>query len=251
MSAVFTRSGYADFVEGARAAGYDFVSFPEAVAASAPRVCLLRHDVDADLGAAAELAQVERAADARATYFCMVRSPLYNVFGRAETKLIDEILGLGHWLGLHYDVAVEPRAGRTHEESITAEANMLAEMFGAPVEAVSFHQPAANPSVREVETGKLVSAYDFHGFHYVTDANKADDFMHVVDGLRAGLHPRIQILIHPLWWVTEDPRASTEDLWDRAILSNLERSQEQLAAMERAFGGRRRFAITRDDEASL
>jgi hypothetical protein len=49
--------------------------------------------------------------------------------------------------------------------------------------------------------------------------------------------------VHPIWWATDDPDATTEQLWTEAILRNLERSQEQLLASEGAFGGPRRFSI--------
>lgn len=211
----------------------------------APRVCLLRHDVDADLGAAVELARIEERAGVQATYFCMLRSPLYNVFARGNVELVREIVSLGHAIGLHYDVGFEPPPGRTHDETIASEANALRELLGMEIGSVSFHQPASNTCSREIATPGLTSAFDLPGFEYFSDANKADGFEKLLGVISDGTQPRLQVLVHPIWWANDEPSASTEDLWDRAILANIERSQRQLVATERAYGSARRLDLTR------
>jgi hypothetical protein len=228
VSTPFTRSGYADLLAQALDAGYEFGFYDDVP--DAPRVCLLRHDVDADLGAAAELARIEHDAGVRATYFCMLRSPLYNLFARANVELVQEIVGFEHAIGLHYDVGVVPNAARTHDEQVVVEARALSDLLGLPIRVVSFHQPSANPRAAEIQTPGLVSAYDFDGFEYVSDTNKAEEFADLE------LPPRVQLLVHPLWWATDDPGASTEELWDAAILANVRRAQGQLVATERAYG---------------
>jgi hypothetical protein len=201
--------------------------------------------VDADLGAAVELARIEQRVGVQATYFCMLRSPLYNVFGRGNVELVREIRSLGHAIGLHYDVGFDPPAGRTHEETIAAEAAALRDLLGTPVGAVSFHQPSANAGAAAIATPGLTSAFDLPGFEYFSDANKADGFEKLRRVISDGTSPRLQLLIHPIWWANDEPSASTEDLWDRALLANMERSQRQLVATERAYGSARRLDLTR------
>ena len=237
----YTRDGFRALLATALAAGYAFVSF-DAADASAERVCLLRHDVDADLGAALELAEIEAEARVRATYFLMLRSPLYNLFGRANHRIAETIVGLGHWLGLHYDPAF-PSGARDASEAVALEARILSDEFGVPVRAVSFHQPASAEGVAEVRPPGLVSAFDLPGFRYVSDANKVVACGELFRLFRERRHDRIQLLVHPLWWATDDGGLAAERLWERAILANLERTQEQLTATERAYGAARAFRI--------
>ena len=109
LTAPFTRAGFEALLEGALEAGYTFAPFDQVP--DVAQVCLLRHDVDADLGAAVELARIEQRVGVQATYFCMLRSPLYNVFGRRNVELVHELVSLGHEIGLHYDVGFDPPVG--------------------------------------------------------------------------------------------------------------------------------------------
>lgn len=243
MGASYTRAAFAALLEELLESRYEFALFDHVP--DVPRVCLLRHDVDADLGAAVELGRIENRLGVRATYFCMLRSALYNVFGRGNVELVEELVSLGHAVGLHYDVGFDPPAGRTHEEAIAAEAAALRDLLVTPVRAVSFHQPASNPRTAEITTPGLVSAYDLAGFEYFADANMDVEFERLRDVIKDGTSPRIQVLVHPIWWANDEPSASTEDLWDRAILANVERSQRQLVSTERAYGPARSFELTR------
>lgn len=51
----------------------------------------------------------------------------------------------------------------------------------------------------------------------------------------------IQLLIHPMWWVYEDP--NTEAVWNEVFKSNFEQTQAQLLLTERAFGPKRKLEI--------
>jgi hypothetical protein len=225
----FTRAGYRALLETALASGYQFCPFDDPDSIAADRACFLRHDVDADPGAALELARLEHGLGVEATYFFMLRSPLYNLFGRENDGIVREILSLGHRLGLHQDVAFRPD-GRTPQEWMELERELLERTFGVSVAAVSIHQPAG-----PVELHGVVNTYDLPGFEYVSDSNMAAREPSLWQLLRETRPPRLQLLIHPMWWIGDDP-ASTEMLWERAILANWERAQRQLLATERAYG---------------
>jgi hypothetical protein len=248
LDASFTRTGYRAMLESALRSGYVFAAFDDPAAQSARRVCLLRHDVDADLGAALEIARIEAEVGVRSTFFIMLRSPLYNALGRANQQLAREILDLGHWLGLHYDLAFAPGAQRTAEAWIALEAETLGAMYGAPVRAVSFHQPMlAEKAPGELAPLNLVSAFDYPGFTYVSDANKALKMGAFVDLFESAAVAHLHLCIHPIWWATDDPSAEPMDLWDAAIAANLLRSQEQVISTERAFGPTRTITLGRAD----
>lgn len=243
---LYTRAAYRAVLGQLAASGRRCVAYGEEALAAAGPCVLLRHDVDADPGAALALAQAEAAAGARATYFVMLRSPVYNAFSRDAAAALAGIAALGHWIGLHYDAAVEPQAGRTHAEQAELEAQALAALLGVPVAALSFHQPAlgtADPAT--IRPAGLASAWDPEGFAYLSDANKRFAAETLAAALADPERPRLQLLIHPEWWVGDDPARSTSELWDDALGRCFDRMQEQLLATERGFGPPRSFLVRR------
>ena len=244
---LFTPGGLASLLQEARAAGYAFLGFDESADdASAERICLLRHDVDADPEAAALVARVEAELGIRATYFFMLRSPLYNVLGRENSRLVREVLALGHDLGLHFDVCFDDGSGRTLEESVELERRVLSDAFETPVRALSFHQVALRREPPSLEFAGLVNANDpgqLPGFEYISDSNKSARVALLGEAFREARYPRLQLLLHPLWWISDDASASAESLWDQAIERNWNRSQRQLLEAENAYGAERVFRI--------
>jgi hypothetical protein len=220
---------------------YSFVTFEEAPAAKAARVCALRHDVDSDPGAALTLAEVEADEGVRATYFVMLRSPVYNLFLRANQQLVEEIVALGHAIGLHYDPGFEPRRGRSHTEQITTERRALEELLGLPVSSVAFHQPSLVPGASEIEVEHAVKANGLAGFHFLADPNQSRQVFDAFEVFRTGEPSKLQLLIHPMWWVGGHDLTPPE-LWERSIEAEWERSQEQLL-IERAYGPPRRLTL--------
>jgi peptidoglycan/xylan/chitin deacetylase (PgdA/CDA1 family) len=205
----------------------------------------MRHDVDVDLGAAVAMAETERELGVAATYFVMLRSPVYNVLSRANHRLVQRIVELGHAIGLHYDQGFEPD-DRPLAELVAHEVDVLEQAFRIEIRAVSFHQPGPAVLDNEVDVSPLVNTYDrddMRGFTYISDSNMLwrGDPAHAI--FEQALHPRLHLLIHPLWWAAELPGESTAGAFDRALLANWRRAQEQMLATERAYGPARRFEI--------
>jgi len=237
----FSLDGFRRLLQAGLDNVYAFVAFEDHESCDGDRVSLLRHDVDSDPGAALAMARVEAELGVVATYFFMLRSPLYNVFGRANHELVEAVLDLGHRLGLHYDPGFEPRAGRTHTGEISVELDVLERMFGVRPGAVSFHQASQVPGGMEIEVHGAVKANMLPGYHFVADPNRSNWVLEAFEFFRIGEHPKLQLLAHPMWWA--DPLRAPEELWERAVLSNWERSQEQLLAHEGAYGPRRAFRV--------
>lgn len=241
MQPTFSPATFRLLLRAAREGGYSFVTFDEAAATRAERVCVLRHDVDSDPAAALEIAEIEAREGVRATYFVMLRSPVYNLFLRANQLLVEEIAALGHAIGLHYDPAFPPRRGRTHTEQITAERRVLEELLGVPIPAVAFHQPSLVPGAFEIEVEHAVKANGLDGFHFLADPNQSPRVFDAFDVFRKGEPAKLQLLVHPMWWV--DAEASPPELWDRAIAADWDRAQAQLL-IERAYGPPRTLTLT-------
>jgi hypothetical protein len=243
----FTRADYRRLLETALRSGYEFRSFDDRQPEHADaRLCLLRHDIDVDMGAAVEMAELEAEVGIRSTYFLMLRSPTYNLLSRANHRLGRRLVELGHWLGLHYDEGFTPDPLVPLTEAVRRESRVLEENFGATVRAVSFHQPAEAVLRGEVRLEGMINTYDREGlgdFEYVSDSNMTWRSATAHQCFEEAIHPRLHLLIHPLWWVSERPGMSTGEAFDRALLANWTRAQKQMLETERAYGPERRFVI--------
>ena len=78
---------------------YKFTSFKNATSND----IILRHDVDASLYAALKMAKIENGIGISSTFFILFSSEFYNPISVGGSKIIREILALGHKLGLHYN----------------------------------------------------------------------------------------------------------------------------------------------------
>ncbi len=251
---VFSLPFYATMLRSALDAGFHFCSFSQQTlhGNAEDYTCLLRHDVDADMHAAFIMAQEEHRIGIRTTYFVMLRSPLYNIMSRSSVRLLQRILELGHWLGLHYDQGFLPDSHLSVTEWIQYEAETLEKMFHTDVTAISFHQPGATVLQGKVDTGKRINTYSpehMSGIHYISDSNRIFNGALPQEIFTRRLFKKVQLLIHPLWWVYEN-EPTTESAWESALLTNFSQMQEQLLATERAYGPRREFRIVRTIDTS-
>jgi hypothetical protein len=234
----FSPSGYREFLATLLARQYSFGPFQEEFFNRPALACVLRHDVDADPEAALRLARIESSLGISATYFVMLRSPVYNLFSRANHLLIEEIMRLGHRLGLHFDQGF--RGSSEVDEQVACEASILKNNFGQTIEVVSFHQPNAAIIAGAIGVKGFVNTYDRNAlrhFRYFSDSNmvwRGEEFAHCVSDGQS-----LQLNFHPLWWVDETPGLTTTDLWNQALIRNIERAQDQLTSTERAYGPRR------------
>jgi hypothetical protein len=240
----FTYKGYRSLLETALGSGYTFVNFAEAQKAQQHRFCILRHDIDADLNAAYEMARIESELNIKSTYFLMLRSPVYNLFSRANHTLTKKIMNLGHHIGIHYDEGFY--ADETDlNELLSSETAVFRNMFGIDIDVVSFHQPGPRIISNEIKVKGLINTYDkenMKGITYISDSNKIwkeDDAWEIFSNSK---HSKLHLLIHPMWWMT-DQDLSTEEIWSRVIARHFKREEKQICETERAYGREREIII--------
>jgi hypothetical protein len=141
----FTHNHYRYILQSALKSGYKFIDFPslKRERQGGQFFCLLRHDCDNDLTAAATIAEIETEMGVHSTYFLMLRSVMYNLMSIPNTTLVRKIIDLGHWIGLHFDEHYYPNATPNQVATyIDRERTWLSEEFGVSVDVVSFHQPS-------------------------------------------------------------------------------------------------------------
>jgi hypothetical protein len=178
MTCAFDLAHYRELLDAAAAGGYRFAFFDRPPEAG---TVILRHDVDLSLDAALNMAVVEEAAGARATYFLMTRSNFYNLDSQQGEETIRELRELGHRVGLH---AVWPHVD-------------MDERFD-PV--LAWHNP--NPAYMREPVEGLVNVMEAPW----ADVYRSDSNQHWRQGcpheeLAAGAFERLQLLTHPEIWV--------------------------------------------------
>lgn len=171
--------------------------------AAPPTYFLIRHDLDYSLSKATELAHRERDWGYRSTYFVLLSCDHYNLLSREGTKAVRELAGLGHEVGLHYDVQVMVDRGTDMNIQLEFELSVLADICGRPVRSIAMHNPSIYGDDPFAGVKFVVNAYrkDIieEGGYYSDSAGAWRD--HAVDALCNGSFPgRVQLLIHPVLW---------------------------------------------------
>lgn len=242
----FNLDSYKHLLNAFLTEGYKFQFFSDLRNANSISI-LLRHDIDNDLSAALRMAQLEAELGINSTYFLMLRSPLYNVFGRENRLRVEKIIDLGHEIGLHYDQGFDEKRGfsidRT-QKALHFEAAILSQELGIKISAVSFHQPGQTVLEAKLTTDPLVNTYDkvtLSDFMYFSDSNRIFPFEKYLSScgrsLRTDTPSKIQLLTHPMWWVYDEE--NTARVWNRVFDANFRTAQQQCMETERAFGHER------------
>ena len=241
----FSLKTYQEVLAYALSLNFQFISFDniQKELSASDRYCVLRHDVDISIELALEMARAEAEMGISATYFVMLRSPIYNLLSRHASIALKEIISLGHEIGLHYDVNHPCVKENEVKDTIIYESKLLENIFQTNVRTFSYHQPSSELIERELIVDGLINTYSqtqMKGWFYISDSNrrrrKYDAFTVFSSGAR-----KIQLLIHPMWWMCAD--SSTEGVWNSAIVSNFETMQHQFLETERAYGAKRKFVV--------
>lgn len=235
----FTQAAYRNMLQTALDSGYQFGFFDELEDKRHIQTCYLRHDIDVDLKAACKVGSIEADLGIASTYFVMLRSPVYNLFSRANHAFVEQLIEQGHRIALHFDENFSHHFSIPLAEQIEKELTILKSMFGVDTRVVSFHQPSERILSQTVALSNIVNTYDkdlFQGIHYVSDSNKIWKNEHPTQLFADKKYPYIQLLIHPMWWVL-DENLPTREVWRRILVDSFYQRQEQIVQTERAYGG--------------
>ena len=169
------------------------------------RHLLLRHDVDLDLGAALEMAQMESQLGLKSTFFILVTCPFYNALVDSNVKIIRQIIKLGHNIGVHVDLQ-----GISNMEEmrtrIEAEALILSNISESTVESFTFHRPGMLKSMEKVSSFQVSGFSNFYEPRlcghsaYVSDSRGGWYHGHPLEASAVIQGKGIQLLTHPIWW---------------------------------------------------
>lgn len=224
MGLGFTHAGYRNLLSRLLAAGYLPAAFEDAEQLLAEGVAfvLLRHDIDFDLAPALAMARIEAEMGLFSTWFVLVRTEHYNLFSAEGSRIVEEILGMGHRLGLHFDCVLYPGATEPELNAACArEASLVEEWFGVDMPAVSIHRPS--PAV--VGSDISLTAPRLHTYmplfsgpiHYRADSRGLWRYGEPLESPAFLAGKPLHLLVHPIWWREAEtaPAQTLNDFIDR------------------------------------
>ncbi|MCM8537812.1 MAG: hypothetical protein NE334_17855 [Lentisphaeraceae bacterium] len=181
------------------------VSYEEALLITHSGNALWRHDIDFSLQRALQLAKIEAKHGITSSYFIQLSSDFYNIFEESSRIIINQIIMLGHSIGIHFDPIVNKVDDISQlEESLLFEKQILEHYFNTNISAFSFHNPT--PKTLEWESHKyagLVNTYASHfrdNWLYISDSNGYWRNQRLANFLEENTGKNIQVLTHPAWW---------------------------------------------------
>lgn len=217
----FTYDTYIDFMSLLKKK-YRIIPFCEVTDTNAPFL-ILRHDVDASLEAALRMAEIEKKLKIRSTYFVLFSHKLYNLLEKDSLNTLKRISGLGHEIGLHYDIETYESYEQDPRESLSNEIQMLERLLDKRIFTVACHNVSIlNKKDPLSHIPNYQNAYDRRFYDlYVSDSCRA----WVVEDLKQLLdinYDRVQLLTHPVLWAEYpcDRRAVYEGLFKSVLEKN-------------------------------
>lgn len=203
----FTIDGYRNLLHAMKNAG--FLIRPISALPDRQENCVyLRHDIDFSLVLTTRIAEIEYAAGISATYFVLLCGP-YNPFQEESVAAIKKIKGLGHEIGLHYDLTNWPKDRQVAQAKLNAEIQTLESLAETKINSIVMHQPSlGGEDYFAIEDGAWINPTYYQksdpDLCYVSDSCRAWRDDSLVKFLHHELpQTRMMLNTHPESWLAE------------------------------------------------
>jgi len=204
MSCGFSYDHYEEILIKIKEKGYVPTFFHEEMEG---KQIIMRHDVDQSLVHAYETAKIEYRQGIKATYYIWLNAPFYNIFEKESIMIINDMIRMGHEIGLHFDeTCYEIESEEMLNDLIEKEASLINAYYGIEIRSVSFHRPSKYVLDNDLKLRKFINTYGkkyFNDFKYVSDSRgiwREGCVCHLIDSMK---YEKLQVLIHPVWWGKE------------------------------------------------
>ncbi len=176
---------------------------PEKSQASSKPLLLLRHDVDFQPEAALALAEIEAKLGVSASYFVGFFM-YYNADWEPNKEIFRRLIGLGHEVGLHYDVSQYASDPEQREAMFRFELQRLSNLIGEPVRCASMHIPSINGNDPFADSAIVLNPSDpafLNEVVYISDSTRAWRDDNIVKLQQGSLDSKwFMINLHPILW---------------------------------------------------
>lgn len=220
----FTYPAYVELLEHLQS-NYELITAKEYDPKCDEPTVVVRHDVDWSLESALHMARLENDLGIQSTYFVLLSCPTYNLFSEYGMDIIDEMLDLGHEIGLHYDIPIyNRRTEYAHVQLLEIEIASLERLIhGQKTSCISCH----NTSILDYDPLRnvwLKNLSDFSQFdNFVHDANRIWIDKHL-QSLIDVTFKRHMLLTHPCLWSDDSEYVADRYEWIHTCISKIEAS---------------------------
>jgi hypothetical protein len=203
----FTHSHYKQLLLEAKKE-YEFIEFNSSEINKDKKTILCRHDVDLSIHEALNLAQIENEINVKATYFLLPHSEFYNLFEKSITEKVNEVISLGHSVGLHFDpIYYNIKTKEELEYWLNFEKEIIQKIFKVQINVFSFHNPTEEIlKFDDLSYAGMINTYANEikvNVAYCSDSNGYWRFKRMYDVISTDKPKKLQILTHPEWWTAE------------------------------------------------
>jgi hypothetical protein len=181
--------------------GYNFKKFEDFNPNAISQV-ILRHDIDFSIQMAVQMATLEKDLGVESTYYFLLASDSYNLLSKEAAHGIKAIQDMGHSIGLYFD----PTVYEDEKIGFECELEIFERRYGR-MSSMSFHRPSK--SILEGINWlpkRIIGAYQaeyFTDITYISDSQGAFRYGHPCEHTSFTQGLNIQLLIHPIWWMTD------------------------------------------------
>lgn len=200
----FTHNHYTQLLLEAKKE-YEFIEFSSNEINKDKKIILCRHDVDLSIHEALNMAHIENEINIKATYFLLPHSEFYNLFEKSISDKVNEIISLGHNIGLHFDpIFYNVKTKDELEFWLNFEKEFIQKIFKVQVNVFSFHNPTEEIlTFDELSYAGMLNTYSKqlkNNVSYCSDSNGYWRFKRMYDIISIDKPTKLQILTHPEWW---------------------------------------------------
>lgn len=170
-------------------------------------IVFLRHDIDLDLEKALVMAQIEYEHKIKSCYMVMTNCSFYSLQNSSAKSILNEILKMGHEVGLHFDFANSEMRNQNSSindsiiQQINKDCEVLENIIYQKVKAISFHRPMQQFLRGPLNVAGRVNAYSSELMDwYLSDSKGIWREGAPIQFLEKPKKPILQLLVHPIWW---------------------------------------------------
>lgn len=187
---------------------------------------ILRHDIDFSIEYAVEMSEIEKFFGVKSTYFFLISCENYNLLSKKNVESVKTIMNVGHSVGLHFD----PTSYDNELEGLKYELEIFQNYFGQ-TKLLSFHRPS-NKILQGVNwiPNDIINSYSkkyYNDITYISDSGGEFSFGHPFENSSFLSLKNIQLLIHPIWWMTESEKIT--DKIKEFMINNSEKISKNIS----------------------
>ena len=167
----------------------------------------LRHDIDFSVEYAYQIAKIEYNLKIQSTFFFMLSSNMYNLLSTHNQKLVSKIANMNHKVSIHFDLN-----SYQNFEYFLYEKKLFENIFNIRVDIVSIHRPGNFLLNNNLKISGIPHTYQdvyFKEMKYISDSGGRDVFHAVNKYLNNPRETGLQLLTHPIWWVSDKKSVRT------------------------------------------